>query len=90
MGAKTRAWLVLGTFMQALMTMAASIAIWQSGQPSISFERDLPAWSNVAAFVCVGFMSASLGLQGIMGKRVNTQFATTSASFPVPSPSYSI
>ncbi|EIN09300.1 hypothetical protein PUNSTDRAFT_52572 [Punctularia strigosozonata HHB-11173 SS5] len=77
MGAKTRGWLALGTALQALMTMAASVAIWKSGQLSISNERDLPAWSDVDAFVCVAFMSASLGLQGIMGKRVNTQFATT-------------
>jgi hypothetical protein len=34
-------------------------------------------WTSTAGFVAVGFMSASLGLQGIMGKRVNTQFATT-------------
>ncbi|OBZ77952.1 hypothetical protein A0H81_02078 [Grifola frondosa] len=77
MGAKTRAWLALGTFIQALFTMAAAVTAWQSGQGSIAESRGDPAWTNALTFVALGFMSASLGLQGIMGKRVNTQFATT-------------
>lgn len=76
-GPKTRAWLFIGTFIQALFTMAAAIAVWNSNQPSIADARDTPAWSNALTFVTIGFMSASVGLQGIMGKRVNTQFATT-------------
>lgn len=62
---------------QAFFTMAAAIAIWQSGQGSIAPNRTSPAWSNTVSFVCLGFMSASMGLQGIMGKRINSQFATT-------------
>jgi len=77
MGCKTRAWLALGTFIQCLCTMAAAIAIWKSGQGSVADVRDNPAWSNASSFVCIGFMSASMGLQGIMGKRLNTQFTTT-------------
>jgi hypothetical protein len=77
MGCKTRAWLTLGTFIQTLFTMAAAIAIWKSGQASVSDARSNPAWSNTLSFVCVGFISASMGLQGIMGKRTNTQFTTT-------------
>jgi uncharacterized membrane protein YoaK (UPF0700 family) len=77
LGCKTRLWLSLGTFIQTLFTMAAAIAIWQSHQGSVADSRANPAWTNVLSFVCVGFMSASMGLQGIMGKRVNTQFTTT-------------
>lgn len=77
MGCKTRAWLALGTFIQTLFTMAAAIAIWKSGQGSVADVRDNPAWNNTLSFVCIGFMSASMGLQGIMGKRTNTQFTTT-------------
>lgn len=62
---------------QAFFTMSAAIAIWQSGQGSIAPDRISPAWSNPVSFVCLGFMSASMGLQGIMGKRINSQFATT-------------
>jgi len=77
MGCKSRAWLSLGTFIQSLFTMAAAIAIWKSGQASVADARADPAWSNTLSFVCIGFMSASMGLQGIMGKRTNTQFTTT-------------
>ncbi|OSD07841.1 hypothetical protein PYCCODRAFT_1401846 [Trametes coccinea BRFM310] len=77
MGPKTRAWLFLGTMIQALFTMAAALTAWKSGQGSIAEVRGDPAWTNALTFVALGFMSASLGLQGIMGKRVNTQFATT-------------
>lgn len=66
-----------GTMIQAFLTMFAAIAIWQSGQGSIAPNRSSPAWSNTVSFVCLGFMSASMGLQGIMGKRINSQFATT-------------
>ncbi|KAH9855690.1 hypothetical protein C2E23DRAFT_814463 [Lenzites betulinus] len=77
MGSKTRAWLFIGTMIQALFTMGAALTAWKSGQGSIADSRGNPAWSDALTFVAVGFMSASLGLQGIMGKRVNTQFATT-------------
>lgn len=62
---------------QALFTMAAAIAIWQSGEGSIAPNRITPAWTNPISFVCLGFMSASMGLQGIMGKRISSPFATT-------------
>ncbi|KAI6142643.1 hypothetical protein BKA82DRAFT_740442 [Pisolithus tinctorius] len=76
-GCRTRLWVTLGTFIQTMFTTAAAIAIWKSGQPSISDSRAVSAWSNTLSFVCIGFMSASMGLQGIMGKRLNTEFATT-------------
>ncbi|KZT20879.1 hypothetical protein NEOLEDRAFT_1158450 [Neolentinus lepideus HHB14362 ss-1] len=77
MGPKTRAWLFLGTMIQALFTMAAAVCIWQSGNASVASDRGDPAWTAPLAYVALGFMSASLGLQGIIGKRVNGQFATT-------------
>jgi len=77
MGPMSRAWLMLGTFIQTLFTMAAAIAVWKSNSISVATDRFDPAWTNALTFVAVGFMSASIGLQGIMGKRVNTQFTTT-------------
>lgn len=77
MGSNTRMWLFTGTMIQAFFTMAASIAIWQSGEGSIAPNRITPAWTNAVSFVGLGFMSASMGLQGIMGKRINSPFATT-------------
>ena len=81
-GAKSRLWLFLGTFIQALFTMGAAISLWKSGQGSVASSRDVPAWTNAGTYVCLGLISASMGLQGIMGKRMNTQFATTSGSLP--------
>jgi len=76
-GTKTRLWLFLGTLIQALFTMGAAISLWKSGQGSVASIRAEPAWTNARTYVCLGLMSASMGLQGIMGKRLNTQFATT-------------
>ncbi|KAJ3571116.1 hypothetical protein NP233_g3958 [Leucocoprinus birnbaumii] len=76
-GPHKRIWLISGTFVQALLTMAGAIAFWKSGQGSISGARDLPAWTNALTFVGLAFISASLGVQGILGKRLNTQFGTT-------------
>ncbi|KAF8916405.1 hypothetical protein CPB85DRAFT_1432092 [Mucidula mucida] len=77
MGAHKRIWLIFATFLQALLTMAAAVTIYKSGQPSVADERAFPTWTNTLSFACVAFMSASLGVQGIVGKRLNTQFTTT-------------
>ncbi|KAF8157070.1 hypothetical protein B0H34DRAFT_789590 [Crassisporium funariophilum] len=76
-GAHKRIWLIAGTFIQAVLTMAGAIAFWKAGQDSIANQRDDPAWTNALSFVGLAFMSASLGVQGILGKRLNTQFGTT-------------
>ncbi|TFK52468.1 hypothetical protein OE88DRAFT_1712059 [Heliocybe sulcata] len=76
-GAKTRAWFFAGTFVQALFTMAAAICIWKSGQGGVASDRGSPAWTTPLTYAALGFMSASLGLQGGMAKRLNTQFAAT-------------
>jgi len=76
-GCKTRMWMTMGTFIQTVFTMAAAITIWQSHSGSVASDRGNPAWSNTLSFVTIGFISASMGLQGIMGKRLNTQFTTT-------------
>ncbi|TRM64894.1 hypothetical protein BD626DRAFT_490277 [Schizophyllum amplum] len=76
-GPKKRLWLVFGTFLQTLFLMGASIVLWTSGQGSIASDRGAPAWTNLRAYVGLVFMSASLGLQGIQAKRLNTQFGTS-------------
>jgi hypothetical protein len=85
-GAKTRLWLFLGTIFQSLLTMGAAIALWKTHEGSVSSSRAVPSWTKAGTFACLGLMSASMGLQGIMGKRLNTQFATTSASVALPLP----
>ncbi|KAJ7033121.1 hypothetical protein C8F04DRAFT_630488 [Mycena alexandri] len=76
-GAQTRAWLISGTAAQAALTIVAGICIQQSGQGSIAIVRGEPTWTNTLSSLGLALMAASLGLQGIMGKRLNTQFSTT-------------
>ncbi|KAJ7928154.1 hypothetical protein B0H13DRAFT_1018783 [Mycena leptocephala] len=77
MGPHKRLWLVLSTLFQVLLTMGAALAIWKSDQGSIAALRGDPSWTNPLTFVGLALMSASLGVQGINGKRLNTQFTTT-------------
>jgi len=74
-GPHKRIWLIASTVIQTLFTMASAIAFWKAGQPSASSYA--PAWTSPLTFVGLAFMSASLGVQGTLGKRLNTQFGTT-------------
>ncbi|KAJ8518226.1 hypothetical protein ONZ45_g4672 [Pleurotus djamor] len=81
-GTATRKWLIIGTLIQTLFTMGASIAVWKINQainnPSQhSLIEETFGWTDIHTFLCVGFVSASLGLQGIIARRLNTQFAAT-------------
>ena len=58
--------------------MAAALCAWKSGQGNVAEICGNPAWTNTLPFATLGFISVRLGLQGITGKCVNTQFATTS------------
>jgi MFS family permease len=79
-GPHKRSWLVLSTFVQVLLTMAAALVIWKSGQDNIAAKRGDRSWTNALTFIGLAFMSASLGIQGIVGKRLNTQFNATRVS----------
>ncbi|KAI6131447.1 hypothetical protein EDD16DRAFT_1469738 [Pisolithus croceorrhizus] len=76
-GRSTRIWLVCGTLLQALLTMGAAIALWKSHMPWYAAPDSGPIWTSALAFLAYGFMSASMGLQGVMAKRLNTQFSTS-------------
>ncbi|KAG0698892.1 hypothetical protein DFH29DRAFT_1070940 [Suillus ampliporus] len=78
-GCKTRAWLFLGTFIQTLLTIASAVLMWEGREKSVADARDDPAWSDELSFLFTGFLSASMGLQGVMAKRFNTHFSTTVA-----------
>ncbi|GHJ85439.1 hypothetical protein NliqN6_1841 [Naganishia liquefaciens] len=75
-GNHTRKWLISATIIQALMLMAAALTAHYGGTSGIALDRGDPSWTNPTSFAALGFASASLGLQGIIGKRLNTQFAT--------------
>ncbi|KAJ7089225.1 hypothetical protein B0H15DRAFT_908044 [Mycena belliarum] len=76
-GPQTRAWLFSGTLVQAIFILIAGICIQQSGQDSVAIGRGVPSWTSELTTVGLALMAASLGLQGIMGKRLNTHFSTT-------------
>ncbi|KAJ7484400.1 hypothetical protein FB451DRAFT_1028032 [Mycena latifolia] len=77
LGPQTRLWLVSGTVVQAVFTIIAGICIQQSGQGSVAIVRGEPSWTNGWTSVGLALMAASLGLQGIMSKRLNTHFSTS-------------
>ncbi|KAJ6572065.1 hypothetical protein B0H19DRAFT_1209150 [Mycena capillaripes] len=76
-GPHTRGWLFSGTVAQAVLTLIAGICIQLSGQNSIAVTRGEPTWTNGLTFAGLALMAASLGLQGVMSKRLNTHFSTT-------------
>ncbi|KAJ7255342.1 hypothetical protein C8J57DRAFT_1721892 [Mycena rebaudengoi] len=76
-GPHKRIWLISGTLLQALFNVAAAVCIWCSGQGGIASNSEEPTWTHGLTWVVIAFMAASLGLQGIIGKRLNTQFSTT-------------
>ncbi|OCF60163.1 hypothetical protein L486_02843 [Kwoniella mangroviensis CBS 10435] len=76
-GARRRTWLVLATFIQALLAMAASLAAHYCGQDGIATYRGDPSWTNPLGMTALAFISATMGIQGIVGKRVASPMNTT-------------
>ncbi|WWC67328.1 uncharacterized protein I206_101236 [Kwoniella pini CBS 10737] len=76
-GARRRTWLVLASFIQALLAMAASLAAHYSGQNGIANHRGDPSWTNASGMAALAFISATMGIQGIVGKRVASPMNTT-------------
>jgi len=77
MGSRKRAWLVLGTLIQAGFSLAACLTAYYSGQGSFAGYRGSPTWTSPLGFAALGFASASMGLQAHLGTRLGSQFATT-------------
>ncbi|KAI5481930.1 hypothetical protein MNV49_000207 [Pseudohyphozyma bogoriensis] len=75
-GPKKRVWLVSASLVQALCMLAAALCAKFSGETGFADSRGEPSWITPLGLAALGFASASLGIQGIIGKRLNTQFAT--------------
>lgn len=65
------------TALQSGLLMAAYVSLTSANAGSYATDRGDLAWHSARAFVGLGFMSASMGLQGIVGKRLNTHYGTT-------------
>ncbi|BGP27255.1 hypothetical protein JCM10295v2_006219 [Rhodotorula toruloides] len=76
-GSRRRWWIMTATFIMALFTMAAALCAHFSHESSVAEFRTNASWRNAKGMAALGFASASLGLQGIVAKRLNTNFATS-------------
>ncbi|GAA5853209.1 hypothetical protein JCM8547_000243 [Rhodosporidiobolus lusitaniae] len=75
-GPRKKWWIVLATVIMALLTMAAALCAHYSGEMSVAEFRTEASWKTAKGMAALGFASASLGLQGIVSKRINSQFGT--------------
>ncbi|KAH7094094.1 hypothetical protein BKA62DRAFT_760919 [Auriculariales sp. MPI-PUGE-AT-0066] len=80
-GPKRRTWLILGTLLTSLLTMAAALCAWASaketGGDTLPISKDAPLWGDATGFVVVGFLSCSMGLQAVMATGIGSAFATS-------------
>ncbi|KZV80260.1 hypothetical protein EXIGLDRAFT_733362 [Exidia glandulosa HHB12029] len=76
-GAKKRAWLFLATLASALLTLAGCLFANASNAGVFATDRGEPAWTDVFGFLALGCISASMGLQAVVGTRLGSHFATS-------------
>ncbi|GAA6012805.1 hypothetical protein JCM10207_005366 [Rhodosporidiobolus poonsookiae] len=75
-GAKRRWWIMTATFIMGLFTMAAALCAHYSGEMSVAEFRTEASWRSARGMAALGFASASLGLQGIVAKRITSAYGT--------------
>ncbi|KAI9633266.1 uncharacterized protein MKK02DRAFT_39244 [Dioszegia hungarica] len=76
-GNRTRRWLMSATLVQVLLAMAAALTAWKSGETGIALERGEPSWHTPLGMAALAFLSATMGIQGIVGKRIASPMNTT-------------
>lgn len=77
---KTRRWLATGTIIQALLTLAGALCALYAHQSGVATSRTVSAngttgglsWTDPLGFLALGFLSMSMGLQGVMATRLAT------------------
>lgn len=72
LGTHKKGWLVGGTLIQAALTLVSAITFYMLENSPLSLVG-----GNHLYFVSIACLSASLGVQGIMARRLGTQFSTT-------------
>lgn len=75
-GAKSRGWLAFGTLLQAGLTMAGALCALYAHQSGLSDSRAEPSWTDARGILALAFISASMGLQALLGTRIGAHFAT--------------
>jgi len=76
-GPRKRIWMVLGTFLQAAMTLAACLTSHYSRESGFASNRRENDWSSALGYTGLAFISTSMGLQSAMATRLSTQFSNT-------------
>lgn len=71
-GPTKKGWLVGGTLIQAALTLGSAVTFYMLEKSPLGH-----AGGPHLYFICIGCLSASLGVQGIMARRLGTQFSTT-------------
>lgn len=74
LGPKSRRWILAATCAQVLLTVAA--AVLAIPEPDYG-TRPHPSWADARGMAALGCLSAGLGIQGIIGKRVGSEMNTT-------------
>ncbi|BEJ14480.1 hypothetical protein CspHIS471_0402470 [Cutaneotrichosporon sp. HIS471] len=76
-GNTRRAWLLSTSILQVFMAAIAAILSQFSGESAYAHDRAHPSWATPMGMGALAFLSASLGLQGIVGKRIGSAMNTT-------------
>lgn len=76
-GPKKRLWVCGATMLQAGFMMGACVCVLVAHEPSYATDRGFVSWTDALGYVTICFTSASMGLQGIVAKRLNSHYGTT-------------
>ncbi|ORX34487.1 hypothetical protein BD324DRAFT_583432 [Kockovaella imperatae] len=76
-GSTRRVWLVGATFCQLLLAVVGTCCAHFSGEKGIALDRGDPSWASPMGMSALGLISASMGLQGIIGKRLGSPMNST-------------
>lgn len=77
LGPKKRLWLVGSTALQAGLMAGSFIALRVPNVGSYADARGSTPWHVTGGYFGIGLLAASMGLQGIVAKRLNTHYGTS-------------
>lgn len=71
---QSRRWLFFGTLLQALFTLGGTLCAAFAHQSGFATMRNGLSWTDPLGFSALGFLSASMGLQGVMANHFGSHF----------------
>ncbi|KAK9898633.1 hypothetical protein P389DRAFT_36432 [Cystobasidium minutum MCA 4210] len=73
----SRIWIMSSVFVQMLLTIGAAVAAFYTDGPTFNLSRENPSFHNTAGFLMIALLSASMGLQGVVGESLGSGFTAT-------------